>query len=188
MDCVLKDCGNTIKDVLKFGKCINSNGYGIRLITDKHDVTIEDVTNRNEVTTLTSDIDIFSDFIFFKGWYGVEENENGEKFRWAKNVAYINLSGLMGSNFKFMVTTTNPLLKNIFVTIYFFNYNTKERLGSVDLNTTNNSHLINVNIDEDDMVIMMCADIGWIPAIYDETSDDWRELAFAVEQVSLEKT
>lgn len=186
MACVLKYTNNTVDDILEFGKCVKENGTSFELLKDSKKISVKDTYTDGVLIEDVGYDDVLSDSIFFKGWYGVEE-ANGYQFRWARSLAYINLSGLNGYNFRFIISTNNPLSTSLPISIYFINYNTKDRLGLITLTSEESSKPISINIDTDDFVIMLCADIGWIPAIYDLSSDDWRELGFAVEQVRLRK-
>ena len=184
----LKPSKNSIEDVTNFGTYVKTSSLMVNMLYDYRGCSVTNDTNNGEIEDITEvDVDdLLSDSIFFKGWYGVE-NSNDVDFRWAKQTAYINLSGLEGYTFKFNISTSNPICSAIPVTVYFVNYVTKEKLGSITLSENANSKPIEINITDDTSVFMLYSDVGWVPALYLDDSDDWRELAVFVENVKLNK-
>ena len=175
---------DVFSDVITLCDKLKSSSKELKLCRNYKKVDID----TNVVDTSIGEVDLtdaYSDSIFYKGWYPVETSDEGTKFRWASQVAYINLTGLKNKTFKCLISTSNPFLSNINTTVYFIDYNTKETYGTIILTASENSKPVNFNINTDDCVIMLYSDIGWIPALYNTSSDDWRHLAVVVEYVEI---
>jgi len=173
-----------IVNVLEFCECLKDNNKDLNLLLNFKDVAIDD-TRKDVITTeLSYDVDPFSDDIFCSGWYATE-NANGLPFRWSKPVSYINLSGLKNKTFRFILATNNPALVDHNIFIFFMDYTTKDRLGNIILAEDSNTKPVSISIDTDNLVLMIMCDSLWVPAVVDIESQDWRELAFAVESAEI---
>ncbi len=173
-----------IVNVLEFGECLKNNDKDLDLLLNFKDVIIDGIDEDLVFKELDDSIDPLSDDIFCSGWHPPEETDSGS-FRWAKPVSYINLSGLKGKTFRFIMATNNPALIDHDIFIFFLDHTTKDRLGNVILTMDSSTKPVSINIDTDNLVLMIMCDSLWVPAVVDIESQDWRELAFAVESAEI---
>jgi hypothetical protein len=172
------------ESVESFGKCIKDNNIPISILIDSKHVVLSDEPNTLKRTKLTSSVDPMSDYIFFKGWHAVEHNDD-VVFRWGKAVSYLNLSGLKGSKVDFVLITTNPYANETPIDVFVLDYTTKDKLGVISFYGGNISKDVSLDIDSDDMVLMFVSRNIWIPAVFDDNSDDWRELGVGIANLEI---
>lgn len=158
----------TTEDIIKFGNTIKYKKVDL-FTTQKIISPSEEAQVQRDSNELIDDA-----VIFYDGWYNVEQDDE-TTYRWSTGTAFLNLTGYKNKLLNFVLTSNYPIPEQEHG-IWVANYVEKQVIGRIVLSSTQNSKNIELVIESDNVVLSLHNECIWTPAIYDESSNDWREL------------